>query len=129
MLIFFLLMFVALSISVLGLKYTETLFVAVGAIWALVTAFAFRSTIPRKALAGALVGMLVGAAIGAGVGLVIAGVAEFLAGVISGAVFGALVGGVLMAVLLGSLGVKIPIVSGIGVGVRVTLPRRSTNAF
>jgi hypothetical protein len=129
MLIFFLLMFVALSISVLGLKYAETLFIAAGAIWALVTAFAFRSRIPRKALAGTLVGMLVGVALGAAIGLVIAGVAEFLAGVVSGALFGALVGAVLMAGILGSLGLKIPMLSGIGVGVRLTPPRRITNVL
>jgi hypothetical protein len=98
-LLFFLLMFVALSISVLGLKYTQTLLIVAGPIWALITAFAFRSTIPRKALAGVLVGMLVGVAIGAGLGLVLAGFAEFLAGVISGIGFGAIVGGVLGAVV------------------------------
>ena len=117
--IFFVLMFAGLSITTLGIKYNETLFIGTGIVFVLITMFTFRSTILIKAVMGAFAGMLVGALAGVGIGLAIGGVAESLVGAIGGVVIGAFVGMIIVSSVIEAFGV--PVLPGIKV---LILPER-----
>jgi hypothetical protein len=123
--VYFLLMFAGLASAVLGLVYQETLLIGIGAVFIVVTLFAFRSTIPLTVSAWALVWMLVGALVGASFGLYLGTVAEAMVGIIGAAVLGATVGVVLLGGGLGgALGA--PVFPGVKV---MVLPRAAARGL
>lgn len=109
------LMFVGMSILVMGLRYDEPVLTIGGVVFILITVVTAIGSIPSKMLIWTLVGTLVGTLIGTLVGVLVGHAAELLVGVIGGAVFGAISGTVLLAVGVENLGV--PVLSGLKVAI------------
>jgi len=112
------LMFVGMSMLVLGLRFGEPLLIIGGVVFILITAVTAIGSIPSKILVWTLGGTLVGILVGVLVGVIVGHIAELLVGVIGGAVFGAISGTILLAVGIESLGV--PVLAGLKV---LVIPR------
>jgi hypothetical protein len=112
------LMFVGMSMLVLGLRFGEPLLTIGGVVFILVTVVTAIGSIPSQILVWTFGGTLVGTLVGVLVGVLVGHIAELLVGVIGWAVFGAISGTIFLAVGVENLGV--PVLAGLKI---LVIPR------